>query len=244
MGRWSRAFQELVGDLPADYMAFDLETTGFIRERDLPVDIGVVIVREREVVFMDHFVLDWTSYAQVDQTTLARRLRRVGQEMARDGRRWVYTPAYLRQHGEDPLWVLDQFHDLLWTNREAGASLVGHNAWSFDLAMLHYLFEECGGTFRCEENELFDTGGMEKALQLEKLPRPGETLKEFFARVINHRVAGVRWNIAECVDRYGLLTSDSPFGKEQLHTALADAYFTHRLMELHRSLGDEDAENP
>lgn len=244
MAEWSRQFQRLVGGLPVDYMVFDLETTGFSRQRDLPLDIGFVIVRDRQIAYQGNFVLDWTRYKGVDQRWLAYRLEDCGYRVRAKGVNWVYTRNYLRKHGCNPLESLSEFHDLLWVNRDAGAHLVAHNGWSFDLAMLHNLFAECSGTFRCRDDELYDTGGMEKAMQLKELPQAGDTLRGFFSRVISRRVAGLTWNVAACVQRWGLMTPDAPFTEDQFHTASADCWFTHRLFEKHRELGGTYADDP
>lgn len=237
MRRWNRLFLEWYGTaLPDDYLVFDLETTGLKRDWALPIDFGWAVVRAREIVNQGNMLLNWSEYPGVERDWLFECLRKIQQSMAKRGKNFPYTVDLLERRGKPPEKVLGFAYELFRRNRQAKASFVGHNAWFFDSELITHVFgEACGLEWEFGGNELFDTGGMEKAMLANLIPYPDETtLKEYFLRVHHNYQPGIKWNIEACVlrhdleERYGISLSE-------LHgNAGLDAKVAHLLLEEHR----------
>jgi DNA polymerase III epsilon subunit-like protein len=225
--------------LPDDYLVFDLETTGFKRDFDLPVCFGWCLVRDREDVSNGELVLNWYKYPElVEPEWLDSQLYRVQWGMESAGSRWLYTPEYLREHGLDPLRVLFRAQKLFQENRAAGCGFLGHNAWNFDCQMLNNVFCEylghLGDTFEFVGDEVFDSGGLVKAAATGIKPTPEDkTVADYFNRVHHTKVPGYRWALSVLAERYGLF-EESGLSREDAHTAKADAYLCYMLFELVR----------
>lgn len=243
MHRWTKQFRDWYGhSLPDDYMTFDIESTGFSRKWDLPIDVGYCLVRGREVAATGNYLLNWTVYPGVEQDWLEGRIDKVISGMSKQGKAFPYSLQRLKEEGRDPYDVLRFYHELIIANREAGAAFVGHNAWSFDASMLTSCFSQVLGVdFEFGENELFDCGGMEKAIIAGDLePFADEkTLKEYFSRICAAPRKGVFWNAEACIDRYNLLDKFESMGLDNLHTAVVGSYVSHLLFEeLRRAFAD------
>lgn len=233
---WNEKFLDWLGHpLPDDYLSFDCETQGLKRDWALPLDIGHCVVRGRKPVHQGNFVLNWIGYPGVDEEWLDYTLKKTAFHMADNRKPYRYTMDFLRQHGRDPTEVLGFYYKLFKTNRQANAKFVGHNAWFFDSELLqNIMLEACKLTWTFDENELYDTGGMEKALRGDLEPLPDEhTLKQYFLRVHHAYKKGVKWNIEACVERYDM-ERRFDLEKKHLHGAGEDAYVSHLLFEEHR----------
>lgn len=232
--QWSDYFRDVYHDvLPRDYMCFDCETTGLRRE-DIPVEIGHVIVRDCQIVQQGSFVLDWTSHPKMPRDWLGERLRETAARMRERGLQYRFTPELLQSEGVDANRVLRFYRDLFLRNRGATAFFVGHNSWFCDAPLLEACFREfLQEDFQFDENEMFDTGGMEKACLLGILPEKGETMKKYFMRVRHAYAPGTHWNIQACVERHGLQQRHS-LDTSALHGAQYDSYVTHLIFEEHR----------
>jgi DNA polymerase III epsilon subunit-like protein len=234
---WTEKFLDWLGrPLPDNYLTFDCETTGLAQTWDLPVEIGHCVVRNRKVVHKGVYILNWVGWPGVETEWLAERFDKVRTAMAEQGKPYNYSVERLQAEGKAPEKVLAYYHKLFTRNRREGAKFVSHNGWAFDSNILRETFSQsCGLIWDFGVDEMFDTGGMEKALRGELEPHPDEhTLKEFFLRVHARRLAGVRWAIEVCVDRYNLLEGTG-LTKEDLHDAGKDSFVTHLLFEEHRN---------
>lgn len=231
-------------ELPRDYMTFDLETTGFKKDFDLPIDFGWTLVRDCQIAHQGSYVLDWTRYPQyVELSWLQRQLDRLALAMREQGKPWRYSIDYLQEHGQDPFWVLEFVAELLEANRKAGSVFVGHNAAAYDSVLLCATLKEfVDFDWQFGDKELLDTGSLQKAsLTVGKFvdpsnefaPRPGETMGDFFRRIAASRREGVKWNIEACAtqyqicERYGLC-------HDELHGAGSDSLVCHYCIEAHR----------
>lgn len=233
--QWASYFKTVYGsELPDNYMVFDTETTGLSRDQDLPIEIGHVIVTNRQVTHRGSFVLNWADDKRVDPWWLAKRLHECQRSMESRGHAYRFTLDLLRKEGREPDKVLAFYHELFCRNREAGGFLVGQNAWFFDAVLLEGCFHQfLREDFHFGDNELFDAGSMEKACLLEVLPEAHETLKGYFLRLRDIWAKGVRWNLTDCLLRHGL---DKRYNLDlsQAHNAGWDSYACHLLFEDHR----------
>jgi DNA polymerase III epsilon subunit-like protein len=233
---WTEKFFQWLGHaLPDDYLTFDCETTGLKAGWDLPVEIGHCVVRNRKVVHKGSTILNWVGWPDMDVGWLDERLTKVRDAMAEQNKSFNYTVDRLREEGKPPENVLSYYHKLFTRNRRESGKFVGHNAWAFDSNILRETFDQaCGLIWDFGLDELYDTGGMEKALRGDLEPYEDErSLQEFFMRVHARRLAGVRWAIEVCVDRYNLLDGTG-LTKDDLHDAGQDSLVTHLLFEEHR----------
>lgn len=244
MSYWSRQLKAWFNScIPDDYLTFDYETTGFERDYDLPIDFGYTLIRGRKMVVRKSFILDWTRRPKlVDPDWLRARLYRIEQAYASRGEPYHYSMKRLRREGKDPLKVLKFNYDLFCANRNAGASFAGHNAAFYDCEMAKSCFYEyLGKDWVWGGNEVYDTGTTEKVLECARkldparcpVPKPGETMYEFFVRASRGRHAGIIWNAKACVERYKL---EERFGVDTLalHGAEEDSYVCHLLVEEQR----------
>jgi hypothetical protein len=238
VSEWRRKFFEWYnGHWPEDYISWDMETTGFKTDYDLPVDIGHVVVRGGNLVDRGGTLLNWPDYPGIEEGWLHERMDKTAFNMQKQGKTYGYSVKRLRAEGEDPYEVLKRYYTLFQENRESGGSFLGHGVWHFDSKMFsHCLQETCGLSWEFGENELWDSGAIDKATQAQMEPFPDEhTLKKYFLRVHYSRKKGVYWNIESCVERYKLAERYG-VDVDELHGAEADSYVSHLLFEDLRAL--------
>lgn len=233
MQSWRELFIKWYGQpFPVDYVSFDIETTGFMKDLDVPVDFGWTIVRDCKIAHRGNFLLNWTGYPGMERAFIIDRLASVDEGMRKSGGACQYTIDMLEKQGKRPDYVLKFILDLFRKNRQAGGSFIGHNAWSYDSQLLGNIFQESLDVkWEFGENELWDTGCMVKAAVAHLIPYPDEkTLKEYFKRVQYNRQPGLKWNMASCIERYDLVERFGLDVREQ-HGASFDCYVAHLLFE-------------
>ena len=233
--RWSSYFREVYGHaLPRDYLCLDCETSGLDRHRDLPLEIGHCIVRDCAVVHQGSSVLDWTADRNIDRRWLRGRMHETRRSMDAYDKGYRFDLDLLAAEGKNPRKVLAFYRKLFTVNREAGAFFVGQNSWFFDCELLEGCFAQfLRKPFHFGENEVFDCGTMEKGCLLGELPYRQESLRDYFLRVRGIRAAGVRWNMAACLERHSLIEKYG-LDMSQAHNAGWDAHACHLLFEEHR----------
>lgn len=228
---------------PDDYLTFDLETTGFNKTDDLPIDFGWCLVRDRLVTSSGGLILNWYARPEyVDPEWLDHKLAKLTEIFALRDMRWHYSPQVLREKGLDPIEVLEYVYDLFGANRSAGASFVGHNAVNYDAPLLkNVLSEYLHRDWSFDPQELFDTGCIEKMLQcsgylsasMQLFPTAGESMACFFKRASWARRPGVYWNMQHCLERYRLC-EEHGIRVADLHGAEVDSYGCYLYLEHHR----------
>lgn len=227
------------GDLPRDYLCFDLETTGFKADDDLIVELGNCQVQDGQGPLYEGDVLNWFESDMVDDDWLEDKLETCRASMERAGRVYTMTPDRMQSEGNTPEIVLEKYVSLIEAAKEKKQQIVGHNIVKFDAKRFAQATEEWLGK-RCEiPPELcFDTAAVEKASQLELEPDPSEPLHKYFKRILEYPVAGVRYNLDDhCVNKYKLQEKyDLPM--EEAHTAGFDACLCHLLLEEFRRLAN------
>lgn len=225
---------------PDDYFLFDLETSGFSREKDLITQIGWAIVRDRQIVNNQALTLNWTRHPGIDQMWLEWRLSALEAAFQKQGKPYHLTYEVLAASPTDPieaLQVLDALLDVVVRDKEW---VVGHNLAIFDMSVFdahRARFLDLGAVdwFR---DGIFDTGLFVKASQLDRYPGQGEILDEFFRKIAGTRARGVLWSL----DRYCIPTFDldTRFGIDTMlcHDAGYDCKVGHHLFETLREIGE------
>ena len=139
---WTPHFMKMCGGtFPVDYTTFDTETSGFSPARDVIVEWGHCIVRDRKVVDQNSILINWFGSGLIDDTWLAQSLLRVQRHMADDGRNFAITEERLRDEGSSPEEILPWMHEFLMTLLDSDEILVCHNGWRFDVRMLESHFK-------------------------------------------------------------------------------------------------------
>jgi DNA polymerase III epsilon subunit-like protein len=249
INHWSKEFRNQYGDkFPTDYTCFDTETTGFSRDKDLIVEWGHCIVRDRKVIDNLSVMINWFGAKLVPDEWISAALKRVGRKVKlHTGRTFHVTEEKMRKKGVPVDEAMPWMFDLLKTIVDNGEFLVSHNGWNYDVQMLEaHARDFMGQAFNIPDNQMIDTGAVEKASQMmddDRLhPQPGETMKEYFKRVAYFRAPGIQWNLADwCFQKYRLAEK---YGADpaKAHRAGYDAWMLHLLMEEYRGMAEQAAE--
>lgn len=234
--KWSRH----LGELPRDYITYDLETCGIDRTEDLIVELGHCIVIDGVSESYHSHVIDWTNTDGIDQDWLKFKLKNCAEHMAKSGRTYHMNYERMRREGSPPDVVLQEYKDLFDEARDANILIVGHNAVQFDNPFFEVAVNEWLAADDWTFPELvFDTAAVVKATIVQMPPLKGESLQQYFFRVLDRPAPGVRYNLDTfCVERFGLLDKYPGLQISDAHTAGFDAMLTHLLLEEFRELGD------
>jgi hypothetical protein len=234
-------------NFPHDYLVVDVETSGIEVGRDLILQFGYCLVIDGKVEAADNILLNW--FARPDLVPgdwLQQRLARCKEHVERrdgrpTGRKYHFTPAKVKE-GIDPLEGLAVARDLIDGARAEKVFLVAHNGYHFDARILRSHFGHFLGTdFEVGDDEMFDTGMVEKASQTNLVPWSGESIKHWSKRVQADRARGVRWSLDKtCVEKYAL---DVNYGVDtaDAHDAGYDCVVTHFLFETYKERARRDA---
>lgn len=229
-----RHMKHLFKGFPDNYLVFDIETTGGKVGEDLIGQLGYAKVRDGVQVETGGVFLDWTRHPGVDQDWLRGRLARTTTHVA--DRNVHYQVTYERlQAGMEPNEALRRYLTLFLENREAGFFLVAHNGYRFDVRFIEEHFSTfLDVEFKFGDNELFDTGMLEKSSQARLVPTPGESMRDFFTRAGKGSSKGVQWSLSDfCVPKYRL-DAKTGISVVDAHDAVVDCVFTRALFEEHR----------
>lgn len=238
--RWPGWFKDLYGgNLPEEYMAVDVETTGFDKNKDVIVEIGHVLVRGGKVSSSLNLILNWAGHRVVREGYVRNKLESVKKSMNQAGKSWSLTWEKMTSEGMRPERAMDFYRELLADWSSQGGFFVLHNGF-FDEDMLAYNFAGFGvdpDGFDFPDNQYFDTAAIERGNQLPGdpacLPQKGETMKKYFKRL--KYIGGSKLHSSlddHCLKKYGLADG---LDASQCHTSMFDSLLTHRLMEKFRA---------
>ena len=223
---------------PHTYICFDMETTGLYQFTDLIVELGHCRIVDGVASTYESRVLDWTQVPEdIEQSWLEYRIKECADDMAAKGSQSHMSIERMRDEGEHPYEVLQDYLDMFSTAVENREFIVGHNSVRFDIprvatAMLEWLSAD----FRFDANRVLDTAAIEKASQMGVFPQPGEIMSDYFIRVMRIRAKGVFSNLSRhCVAKYKL-TEKYDLNMADAHTAGFDAMLTHLLLEEFREI--------
>lgn len=239
---WPEWFREqLQGGIPRNYLSFDIESTGFDRNKDLVTEIGHILVEDGKVIDRGSFLLDWTTHPFIKHGWLRERLVSVGLQLANySGRNEPYHIDFssMQEKGVEPATVFKFYSDLIRDVSESGFFVVGHNILGFDEAMLEHNIVGFGYDKEFGLGDLvFDTQSMDRFVHLchdaKYRVKRGETPRGYFYRLLHSKGSkGVKLpssKLKECFQRYDL----AGICEEQnmsLHSAEFDAYVCHLLL--------------
>lgn len=231
---------------PDNYLVLDLETTGLNKREDLIGQIGHCLVIDRKPVDTQGTILNWVGHAGVDTAWLKKRLEETKYHVEHDkydrpsGRVYHLSIEKMLAEGAAPVPILSFYLDWLRELRSQNKFFILHNGYNFDCPFLENTFQKfLGITWTFGDNEVFDTGVVEKASQINLLPWNEESLRAFSTRMGQQRAKGVRWALDNhCAPKYKLLEKYG-MALAELHDAGKDAFLTHCLFEEFRKFSEE-----
>ena len=236
IGNWPASFmQRMGGSLPDDYFCFDTETTGFSRDKDVIVEWGHVLIRDRKPANKINLVINWLASDLVPHQFIIDKLAKVKRGMALHGKHYRITPQVMEEEGVEPEKALPFIYDMCRQIQDNNELFVAHNGWNYDATMVYNHFESFGvGDFAWRDDDMFDTGAVIKALALvdnpKSYPRPDESLRAYFKRIIAWRVKGLKWGL-DGPAVAGMNLEEFGVDPNLMHTAGNDALAVHGLME-------------
>jgi DNA polymerase III epsilon subunit-like protein len=238
---WFSYWANTYGEFPDDYLVIDIETSGPDIDKDLIVQIGWCHVIDRKPISNNGLLLNWDKSPLIDTNWLRHRLNETLDYMLTvrqvDSYPWTYDAIL---SGDSPLSVLTRFLNILREARTNNTLLVAHNGVRFDCPVLSNHFRRFLKIHHdFDDDEIWDTGALEKASQLNELLCEGESTNDFAYRVtLRSNDYGVKWNLHDfCIPKYDLDLFDLELNKA--HTAPFDAYVTHLLFEQYRQLSNK-----
>lgn len=220
--------------LPATYLCFDLETTGFNFDwrlsgasNDLIVDVGVCL--NGDGGFFENKILNWLSgHHDVCKHWLSKKFEDCKTSMARSGKVYPFTVETIAS-GENPEFVLEWTQQQLQKSIDSCGFVFGFNIMSFDRDVFADATAEfLGKEYYMGDELLFDVGLIEKAAQA-NIAMGVESLASYFFR-IKKSYSKVKWNLDTCVERYNL-RKHYDLNSISTHNASSDAMLTHILFE-------------
>ena len=233
------------GAFPNNYTVFDTETSGIDFAKDLILECGWCTTRGGQPESNSAVVLDWTRVDAIDQTWLQLRLAQLKRFVEFDrygqptGRTCHFNYDRLRDEGEDPFEVLSTYVGLIQDAMQRNEALAGHNAWWFDRQMIdgnlrRFMPERA---INWGLNAIIDTGLIEKAMQINAPPWPGDNLQSWYQRVYQTRTRAA-WRLdGHCVPKYDLAARYN-LTMDKAHTSDFDCLLVHYLIQTYRELAE------
>lgn len=222
---------------PHDYLTFDTETSGFATNNDWITEVGWAVVRNRRIVDSAALILDWTRRPEVDQLLLRSKLEGLQRIFEEQGRVYHISYEKMRDEGVDPVEGLRVLATLLFQAIQAQEMIIGHGV-RFDRRMLDSHFEEyLQFVLPWDSGPWFDTGLVEKAVQMNRPPVAGETMLEWLDRV-NRAGGRAKWNLdRHCASKYQL---EGRFGAvmKKAHGASYDSQLVYALFETYTQIAE------
>jgi DNA polymerase III epsilon subunit-like protein len=226
---------------PDSYLVVDLETTGFSPHNDYIIDAGWAVVQNNTIVQQVGLLLDWRQVPNVSIDSIKKQLTKQEESYRQQGRPHYYPFERLCDEGENPIEVLHALGTLIHRYLHVDTSwIVGHAFWRFDRSFLDSHFNEylSGYKMTWHPDGIFDTGLFEKAMQLDELPWPQDTLDSWLKRIDAIRAKGVKWSLeGHCVEKYEMLSRYN-MDMSLMHTASFDCVLIGHLLDTFRQLGE------
>ena len=226
---WFAAVRGLLPVWPRDYLVLDTETSGLDARSDLPLQYGCVIVRDDKIVHSSRAYLNWVQSGHITEETLRSKMAGIAARMAERGAAYRLDCDTVLTEGHDPRVMVPALEGVLRDALQNGLALVGHNMAQYDLVMLSTVIKNMTGrSLLIPATQVWDTGMLEKARQMNSLPHHWENQVEWFMRIAGAK-RRIKWKLdGHCADVYDLWTL-SGLDPTAAHDALSDALLTHYL---------------
>lgn len=202
----------MINVFPRSVVVWDFETTGLSPQNDRIVEAAVAIVRDGLVVEQ------WSSLIKIDCDIDPRAQEVHG-----------ITKEMCESEGKEEREVLGRLRQNIY-DCEAH---VTHNGTRFDLLFLNNALERLGLDIDQQvlHGKHIDTAALYKAIKMNVGKDWMEPWPRFFARVLDARVPGLKYNVGVCCDDLGI----SRDGIQQ-HRSLGDVLLTAQIYDRLTSL--------
>jgi DNA polymerase III epsilon subunit-like protein len=232
-----REVNKRYGPWPRTYVVLDVETTGYLWDRDFILQIGHCrvengIIAENDASFLNWALTDRLPHHRYDHLDYIRRqLDVVAASMAKKGESCKIDMPVLQAQGLEPLYVLKVYADQFDDWQKDKKPIVAYNGHRFDRRFwnghLNALFPPARERFH--PDLLWDVGVLINATQQQFYPGPLESLHDYLIRCGKAR-PGTKWNQAFAIRALGL---DARYGIDPalLHNARYDSKATALLFE-------------
>lgn len=192
------SFRQHLARLPESFLAIDLFMTGQ-DNNDLIVRVCLQRFDPSQPVGTFDAILNWSDpECGVD-------LRWLKQRIPKNDKFHGLTFATMCRMGKHPMEVLRECRAVI-RNLPPGTPLVGHSLYHFKIGRLIAHCRKWLGDDSLDRDSMliWDTGLFHEGLLMRIGLRPGETLAEYYARVIECRDPGYKWLLGHCLEYYGI----------------------------------------
>lgn len=145
-----------------------------------------------------------------------------------EGNQGYVKSSDVRRLGLEPKIVFKFVAKIIKLAQQERFFIVGHNLITFDIPWLEYHSLKQGYPIKFDKQNIFDTGAIYKALKAGLVPGEDEEPWEFFRRVKDTRIAGLRWNLAHCAKEFNIINEEEA---TKAHDARYDILITAKLFE-------------
>jgi len=234
--RWPHEFTKQFGHvMPDTYVCFDTEYY-YEKEKSIIFEIGHVFVENGEIDDRLGVVLNWTDHYLVPMRFVKDACQKLADNMEHPPR--AANIDVMREEGLNPEKALEFYYKMFTKFKQRGIAFVAHNARRADVNMLNDNFDGfLEKTFDFPTKNLWDTGALIKATKGidheiyggdRWLPKRGESLADYCARICALPCKGILWNLELCLREAGI---DKLVDPSQMHQAETDSYCSHLLFE-------------
>lgn len=194
---------------PDEYIAFDLETSGFSKRRDDILQIGLVVIEDTDFIDVTDSILVNPNYPNNYQVPY-----KITELTG-------ITSRMINEQGTDPGTTIPVISDLI-----RDGMIVTHNGIAFDKGFWDVACRKYD-TKLVWNGRWQDTAVLYKSMKLNEIGELAlyETFVDF-ARAVTRPIKGLKYNLRHCCDELGVDVADINW-----HDALADSTATHRLFE-------------
>jgi DNA polymerase III epsilon subunit-like protein len=133
------------------------------------------------------------------------------------------TDKEIEEKGIDPVKAWQGFGEFL----EGYTPIIAHNGYKFDYLFMEVELNTLGlQRYLPDKKYLIDTALIYKAMKANMKMQYNESLTEFYQRVSDNWIKGLRYSLNICMEEFGIDCKDLV-----AHRALADVIMTHKLYE-------------
>lgn len=173
--------------IPNHYIVWDLETSGLDHFNDKILEIGIIEVKDGQIVQEQSFLLKHPDLKELQEVTV--KLTGITMEM-------------IEKDGVEPAIA----YDALITHFQKKIPHVTHNGFRFDIPFITAALglgpnDELTKTIT---DHMIDTAVVYKAMKLKQQRLVNEPRERYYRRIMDQRVYGLKYNVGVCCDFFGI----------------------------------------
>lgn len=210
-------------------LCFDIETTGFLKDRDLVWEVGYALVKGGRVVDHGHHVVNWFGWPGLFDVDA--RIEKVCSHMREAGKPFNLSAGRLRAEGLPPPVVFTHYYELFHEVEFHGGAIAAHRGLVFDVPFMQQTFGRVLEKTWTPGDCVLDTQALERAKHFQIPPLRGESVNDYSARLCRVRKPGGA--LEDCAKRYGWEDKHG-YDPRKAHSAGQDAIALAWLIDEHR----------